>query len=370
MQRAIIDFPRRVKVGSRTVRIQKRVGNGAFGVVYKVKDEASSTVYALKDVLCVNVSALRNALREAITLNKISHQNVIAVMGADQFQDSKGLHMLLLTEYCSGGSLNDRLARPSSEEMNMKWICQTAAALAHLHSHGVVHRDLKADNVLLTATEDVKLADFGLAREYTALKRIDVKQADGSWIASYAQYYMNSGVGPVHWVAPEVFNGHYTEKADVFSLGALFFAILERDYIVTEGKASYGAFVDFHGVGKVGLGFAMAIVDSSISVAFSSHAQGLRILQSVVKEALQYDSTNRPSAQDIYDKVILRAILWIQQQFRFMINNSSRRHSSGGATRNSRSTIRTSHGRVVKPTGRVSRAITIKMIRQLLVRGK
>ena len=174
MQRAIVDFPKRVRVERRTVRIQKRLGNGAFGVVYKVKDQASSTVYAFKDVLCLNVSALRNALREAITLNKISHENVIDVMGADEFRDSKGLHMLILTEYCSGGSLNDRLARPSSEELNMKWICQTAAALAHLHSRGVVHRDLKTDNVLLTETEDVKLADFGLAREYTALKGIDV----------------------------------------------------------------------------------------------------------------------------------------------------------------------------------------------------
>ena len=218
MQRAIVDFPKRVRVGSRTVRIQKRLGNGAFGVVHKVKDEASSTVYALKDVLCLNVSALRNALREAITLNKISHENVIDVMGADEFQDSEGLHMLLLTEYCSGGSLNDRLARPSSEEMNMKWFCQTAAALTHLHSHKVVHRDLKADNVLLTETEDVKLADFGLACEYTALKGIDVKQDEGSWLTSYTQYYMNSGVGPIHWVAPEFFAGRYTEKADVFSL--------------------------------------------------------------------------------------------------------------------------------------------------------
>ena len=259
--------------------------------------------------------ALCNALREAITLNKISHDNVIDVMGADEFRDSKGLHMLILTEYCSGGSLNDRLARPSSEELNMKWICQTAAALAHLHSRGVVHRELKTDNVLLTETEDVKLADFGLAGEYTALKRIDVKQDEGSWLTSYTQYYMNSGVGPLHWVAPEFFTGHYTEKADVFSLGTLSFAILERDFIVNEGKAIYGAFVDFHGVGKLGLGFAMANVDSSISIAFSSHAQWLRVLQRVVVEALRYDSTNRPSAQDIYDKVmnILRAIVRIQQ---------------------------------------------------------
>ena len=221
------DLQKRVSVGNKTVRIQQRLGKGAFGVVYKVKDEASYEVYALKDVLCLNASALRNALRQASALSQILHKNLITIVVPDEFLYSKGLHMLLLTEYCSGGSLNDRLARPSSEEMNMKWICQTAAALAHLHSCGVVHRDLKADNVLLTATDDVKLADFGLAREYTALKRIDVKQDEGSWLTSYTQYYMNSGVGLVHWVAPEFFAGRYTEKADVFSLGTLFFTILE-----------------------------------------------------------------------------------------------------------------------------------------------
>ena len=316
MQQATVNLPSRVRVGSTTVRIQQRLGNGAFGVVYKAKDEASSTVYALKDVLCLNDSALRNAVREATTLNKISHQNVIDVMGADQFRDSKGLHMLLLTEYCPGGSLNDRLARTSSGEMNMKWMCQTAAALAHLHSRGVVHRDLKADNVLLTATEDVKLADFGLAREYIALKQINVKQDEGSWLTSYTQYYMNSGVGPVHWVAPEFFTGHYTEKADVFSLGTLFFAILERDFIVIDDKAIYGAFVNIRGVGKLGLGLAMAKVDSGIRITFSSHAQGSHAMQRVVLEALQYDRNYRLSAQEISNKVmnIRQACVMLNQQ--------------------------------------------------------
>ena len=68
---------------------------------------------------------------------------------------------------------------------------------------------------------------------------------------------MQSGTGPIHWVAPEFFCGHYTEKADIFSLGTLLFAILERDYIVINGKAIYGAFVSVPGKGKYGVGFAM-----------------------------------------------------------------------------------------------------------------
>jgi len=115
---------------------------------------------------------------------------------------------------------------------------------------------------------------------------------------------MNSGVGPVHWVAPEFFTGHYTEKADVFSLGTLFFAILERDFIVVDGKAIYGAFVNIRGVGKLGLGLAMAKVDSGISITFSSRAQGSNAMQRVVLEALQYDKNDRPSAQEICDKVM------------------------------------------------------------------
>ena len=304
MQQA--DLPQRVSVGNKTVRIQQRLGKGAFGVVYKVKDEASYEVYALKDVLCLNASALRNALRQASALSQILHKNLITIVVPDELLYSKSLHMLLLTGYCPGGSLNDRLARSSSDETNVKWISQTVAALAHLHSREVVHRNLKADNVLLTATEDVKLADFGLVREYTELrlKPTSIRQDESSWITSYAQYYLNSGTGPIHWMAPEFFSGHYTENADVFSLGLLFFAVLERDFIAVDGKTIYGTFVENPTEGKVGLGFAMEKLGRHIKIAFSSYAQGSMALQRVVLETLQYDADDRPSAQEVYDKVM------------------------------------------------------------------
>ena len=299
MQRAFVRKPQRVYVGENELILQQRLGNGAFGVVYKVRDEETSTDFALKDVLCLNDSEIHNAIREVETLNQIRHENVIDVIEADQFRDNEGLHMLILTEYCAGGNLNERLSRPSNDLVNFKWMRQTASALAFLHSSRVVHRDLKPDNVLLTAEEDVKLADFGLAREYIALKRNDARRG-GSWMTSYAEYYMTSGTGPLHWIAPEFFLQHYTEKADVFSLGVLFFAILERDFIKIDGKRYYGAFVPVPRVrGKIGLGYAMAKFNPDINIAFSRGVQGSNAMQGVTLDALQYNKDDRPSAAEI-----------------------------------------------------------------------
>ena len=296
----------KVSVGKQVFIVQQRLGNGAFGVVYKVKDEAYSTVYALKDILCKDKAQIEDAIREVKTMQKLSHENVISVLGADHLKDAQGLHMLILSEYCAGGNLNERLNQKSTDEMNLKWMRQIAAGLAYLHSQNVVHRDLKPENVLLTAKpkEDVKLADFGLAREFVALKSIAARSDDGSWLRGYAQFYMDSVVGTPHWMAPEVFNGRYTDKADVFSLGILFFAILERDSLKFNDKAFYGAYKEISGIGKVGIGSAMARCNANTTIQFSPPAQGSRPLQRIALDALQYNKDNRPSAAEIHNRII------------------------------------------------------------------
>ena len=306
MFQAFQNHPARLRVEGKELTILDSLGNGAFGVVYKVQDMSSSRVYALKDVLCLNQAAIQNAFREVETMKQISHENVIAIIGADQYHVSQGLHMLILTEYCGGGNLNDRLNRPSTEETNLKWFRQTTAALAYLHSHEVVHRDLKPENVLLTETDDIKLADFGLAREYIALQQTGLQLDDDSWMTAYTQYYMNTFAGTPYWMAPEVFTGHYTEKADVFSLGVIFFAILERDFIMKNGKVFYGAFTNTNipSVGTVALGYAMANYDPNITIAFSSQAQGRCLLmQQLALNALSYNPHDRMGAEDIFKRL-------------------------------------------------------------------
>ncbi|XP_078364002.1 serine/threonine-protein kinase PDIK1L-like [Oculina patagonica] len=294
-----------VQVGERGLTIQKTLGNGAFGVVYQVKDQATSEVFALKDICCENDSGLQDALSEAESLCKVvSHKNIITIQGVDWSTKKHGpIHFLILTELCAGGSLNERLTRRSSEEMNLKWMSQIADALRYLHKNGIVHRDLKPENVLLTNTEEAKLADFGLAREYIALKHADL--VNGwlkGWLTFYKLYYMNTLAGTPFWIAPEVFSGHYTEKADVFSLGVIFFAILERDYVFFGGKQFYGAFVHLDQEGKVGLGYAMS-QNQNIKVRFSPETQGSSSQRRVTLDTLSYKAKDRPSAEEVHKRV-------------------------------------------------------------------
>ena len=191
-----------------------------------------------------------------------------------------------------------------------------ADAIQFLHSKDLVHRDLKPENVLLTATDDIKIGDFGLAREFTSLK--ETKIAQGTVTTSYVTCYMNTFAGTPHWMAPEVFpgrqgHGHYNEKADVFSLGILFLAILKRDFIINDkGKRLYGAFVNIYGIGKVGIGLAMHIQDRAVAVSLRSpslwapvslQAGGSNILQMIALDALKFEQKDRPTAFEILNRI-------------------------------------------------------------------
>ena len=307
---ASLDQSNTVRVEDKRLRKLQHLGSGAFGDVHKVKDEASSRVYALKDILCTDASKIDNVIREAATLYQLSHENVIAIKGAYRFASFDGVHMLILTEYCDGGNLNERLRRGSSADQNYLWMTQMADALSYLHDKEVVHRDLKPDNVLLTADEEVKLADFGLAREFTALKTMYQRAEDDSWLSYYTQYYMGTYCGTIYWMAPEVFACHYTEKADVFSLGVIFFAILERTYITLDGKRFYGAFKRIrHGrsQNRVGLGYAMAN-NPNTTIIFSRLAENssLQKMQELTFRCLQYEEGDRPSAAAVCDGLLAR----------------------------------------------------------------
>lgn len=289
----------------------------------KCEDKATGMKYALKDVVHQSEESIAE-MKEIHILGQISHANVVTLIARDSLKhvDPKSLHELILMEYCAGGNLNEHLHRPSSDIVNVKWMKQAASGLDYLHERNVVHRDLKTENVLLTETEDIKLADFGLARPFIALKT-----NTRSWFSTdplLAKYYMNSHVGTPHWMAPEVFKGHYAEKADVFSLGAIFFAILQRDCVDVNGKKFYGA---FHRVGvspfsaqTVGLGYAMAEYGEQniIQAAISDGAQGSNTMKSITLDALQKKANERPTAAEVH-----RRLEEVMEEMQFWVTEAS-----------------------------------------------
>ena len=289
-----------LSVSGKKVVIEQALGQGGFGSVSLVRDAFTAELFALKDIACQDdLTAIKSALDEITTLRSLSHPNIINLIAADKLVDVQGIHVLILMEYCSGGNLNDRLARPGYDpQKNLKWMRQIADALAYLHSRNTVHRDLKPENVLLTdpRNEDIKLADFGLARKYIALKQ------SNAGLVNDGQYYMQTGAGTLHYMAPEVFDGHYTEKSDVFSLGVLLYAIVERRSIsMGIGKRMYGAFVSTPR-GEVGLGFAMAKINGYQN-SMVTFTQASPNVQQLINNVLSYNFRQRMSASDVKARV-------------------------------------------------------------------
>ena len=287
-----------ITVGSKTLLLHSELGRGGFGVVFRAIDQNSGRHYALKDVKCRDEEDRDLVVREVNSLVSAKHEHIVQIMGVDTCVISSKTHFLILTEFCSGGDLNKRLERPSSYQTEVKWLQQMSSAVRYIHSCNppIVHRDLKVENVLLAdpRTEDLKLADLGLAREYSAT---------GSSSMDVSGAYMTSQVGTPNWMAPEVFLNHYTEKADIFSLGVIFYAILARHCRQVGSKKMYGVFVDIPGRGAVGMGMAMIALNRRLEVPFSSSCRGCNVVKNIVQAMLEREPGRRPTAEQVYQTV-------------------------------------------------------------------
>ncbi|XP_019947561.2 serine/threonine-protein kinase pdik1l-B [Paralichthys olivaceus] len=148
------------------------------------------------------------------------------------------LALWLVMEYCDGGDLNQYLlSRPPDAQRNHSVVRQLCRAVDFLHSLGITHRDLKPDNVLVCVTPKgpvVKVADFGLSKVREGLEGDQTRQ------------HFSSTCGSDFYMAPEVWGGQtYTGQADIFSLGVMFWAVLERITFLQEGttQEQLGAYV-------------------------------------------------------------------------------------------------------------------------------
>eukprot|EP00013_Stygamoeba_regulata_P007914 CAMPEP_0177679868 /NCGR_PEP_ID=MMETSP0447-20121125/29851_1 /TAXON_ID=0 /ORGANISM="Stygamoeba regulata, Strain BSH-02190019" /LENGTH=452 /DNA_ID=CAMNT_0019189125 /DNA_START=427 /DNA_END=1785 /DNA_ORIENTATION=- len=178
------------------------LGQGSYGSVYHARNKVTGSRIALKQIN--KVSRRESMMTEIAALYTLQHANIVAYKDAGMFDDKIWISM----EYCDAGSVHDLLSVGPLEEKVAAYIAtQLVEAMKFLHESGWVHRDIKSENVLLTFSGGVKLADLGLARR--------VKSGDLGC------------AGTPMWMAPEVMlNQPYDFKADVFSFGMLVYHML------------------------------------------------------------------------------------------------------------------------------------------------
>src|SRR5579872_2440602 len=195
------------------------IGKGGMGEVYRARDTRLGRTVAIK-VLPAEFSAQEERLRrfeqEAQVLGALNHPNLLAIHDVGS---QNGTHFLV-SELLEGESLGERLqqgALPVRKAMDLG--VQIAKGLAAAHEKGIVHRDIKPDNIFLTRDGRIKILDFGLA------KLIQPKES----FATLAPTVTIAGVamGTVGYMSPEQVRGLAVDhRADIFAFGAILYEML------------------------------------------------------------------------------------------------------------------------------------------------
>ncbi|XP_077280093.1 serine/threonine-protein kinase SIK3 isoform X2 [Temnothorax americanus] len=190
--------------------LEKTIGKGNFAVVKMATHVVTKSKVAIKiiDKTKLNEENLAKIFREVHIMKRLRHPHIIRLY---QVMETEKM-IYLVTEYAPGGEIFDHLVRngrmPEPEARRV--FRQIVLAVHYLHQQRVVHRDLKAENLLLDADNNIKLADFGFSNEYTP----------GVLLSTWC--------GSPPYAAPEIFEGkHYDgPRADVWSLGVVLYVLV------------------------------------------------------------------------------------------------------------------------------------------------
>ncbi|XP_028402851.1 serine/threonine-protein kinase 35-like isoform X1 [Dendronephthya gigantea] len=279
-------------------KLGKKLGQGAFGEVFQATESGGKRrILAIKLIKCIRNEDLENAIREITFLTGLNHTNIVEMYDFGVRQEwQMEVDFSLLLEYCSKGGLNNKLAQQNSKTQKLAWMRSITSAVVYLHSEGIVHQDLKPDNILLTEDNVIKVADFGLARRFA-------QRSEGQ---TWKEYYIDQGVGAIAYVAPEMLGNHHNNKVDVFSMGIVFHAILEGMYRDYGSKRYYGVFVKTKNKQKEPIGTEMHEKQRDLPVPF----QGRR--RRLIERMLKYDPRERPTAKDVQNVLRSRLQTWFQ----------------------------------------------------------
>ena len=202
-------------------KITHKLGAGGQGTVYKATDQKLGRTVVIKVLpaeLTVKAANLKRFEREARLASALDHPNICTIFDMDETQ---GLHYIAM-QYVEGKNVRQLCnGRPLELDSALRIGIQTADALAAAHARGIIHRDVKSGNVMVTDAGQVKILDFGLA------KLLDETEAASSGIHQTELTEIGVPYGTATYAAPEQARGDKVDaRADIFSTGVLLYEML------------------------------------------------------------------------------------------------------------------------------------------------
>jgi len=199
------------KVLNERYKVTEKIDEGGMAIVYKSTDlllVRTVAIKVLKDRFAKNKNVLERFYREARSAGSLSHPNIVSVYDIGREED----FYFIVMEYMGNGTLEELIEdqKVLSPQEVIRFGIQICQALMYSHQKGVIHRDIKARNVMLTAENQAKVVDFGIARA------IDAREITEKGLIMGSAYYFS----------PEQASGKaVTESSDIYSLGVLLYYI-------------------------------------------------------------------------------------------------------------------------------------------------
>ncbi|MEA5051101.1 MAG: Stk1 family PASTA domain-containing Ser/Thr kinase [Oscillospiraceae bacterium] len=203
--------------------ITELIGAGGMANVYKATDRADGSIKAVKilrEEFLDNEELVRRFKNESKAIGLLSHPNIVKVYDVN-FSDSV---QYIVMEYIDGITLKEYI----DHQGKLTWkdtiffITQVLRALQHAHDRGIVHRDIKPQNIMITADGSIKVTDFGIAR----------------FSRSETRTITDKAIGSVHYISPEQARGDVTDaKTDIYSVGVMMYEMLTGELPFTSDSA-------------------------------------------------------------------------------------------------------------------------------------
>ncbi|KAH9779344.1 putative leucine-rich repeat receptor-like serine/threonine-protein kinase [Citrus sinensis] len=277
---------KQIKAATNNFAPDNKIGEGGFGPVYKGL-LADGTVIAVKQLSSKSKQGNREFINEIGMISALQHPNLVKLYGCCM----EGNQLSLIYEYLENNSLARAMFGPEEHRLKLDWptrrrICLgIARGLAYLHGESrikIVHRDIKATNVLLDKDLNPKISDFGLAK---------LDEEDDTHISTRV-------AGTIGYMAPEyATRGHLTEKADVYSFGIVALEIVSgRSNVFSRTKEDKIYLLDWALVLKE-QGNLMELVDTDLGSNFDK--EQLMVMINVALLCASASPTNRPSMSSV-----------------------------------------------------------------------